>query len=347
MLLISFNGKENATEVLSKRQIRSLRLGSTPDFRCEVHVIPVVSCGAMLAFAVALAFGQGRPAGSGPDQIAFDVASVKPDISAEDPESNFPLGAGDVYTPNGGFFSSKNFSLVTYIAFAFKLRVDQTPYLLPGLPEWASNERFDIQARSGGNPSKDEMRLMMRSLLADRFKLVVHHETRQLPVLEVVLTKPGKTGPQLQPHSNDWPCPSRIPPPSAAGQSTQASAHPFPGGLPPLCKGIFELPWSAPGLFHVGARDVTVQFIANYFSGVSGFGRPFLDRTGLSGTFDFSLEWKRENDRPLAPGVQARPNVAGPTFQTALREQLGLRLQVQKAPIDVIVVDHVEHPSGN
>ena len=270
----------------------------------------------MLAFAIGFAFSQGRPAESGrtppdprsaavPDQSAFDVASVKPDNSAEDSDSNFPLGAGDVYTPNGGFFSAKNFPLVTYIAFAYKLRVDQTSFLLPELPKWASTERFDIQARSGGNPSKDEMRLMMRSLLADRFKLVVHHETRQLPVLEVVLAKPGKTGPQLQPHSNDWPCPSHIPPPSAAGQSpTQPSSHAFPGGLPPLCKGIFQLPSSAPGLFHVGARNVTVQFIADYFSGVSSFGRPFLDRTGLGETVDFSLEWKREYDSLPPPGVK-------------------------------------------
>jgi uncharacterized protein (TIGR03435 family) len=323
------------------------------------HGIPLVSRGLMLALAVGLAFGQGIPAGAArtpsdprpaavPDRLSFDVASVKPDNSAEDPDSNFPLGAGDVYTPNGGFFSATNFPLVTYIAFAYKLRVDQTSYLLSGLPEWTSNERFDIQARCGGNPSKDEMRLMMRSLLADRFKLVVQHETRQLPVLEVVLAKPIKTGPQLQPHSNDWPCPSRLPSPSTAGRSpTQPPARAFPGGLPPLCKGIFQLPSSAPGLFHVGARNVTVQFIADYFSGVSSCGRQFLDRTGLGGNVDFNLEWKREYDGPAPPGVKSPPDMPGPTFQAALREQLGLRLQAQKAPIDVIVIDHVEHPSGN
>jgi uncharacterized protein (TIGR03435 family) len=92
---------------------------------------------------------------------------------------------------------------------------------------------------------------------------------------------------------------------------------------------------------------VTVQFIADYFSGVSGFGRPFLDRTGLGGDVDFNLEWKREYDGPPPPGVKSQADMAGPAFQAALREQLGLRLQAQKAPIDVIVIDHVERPSGN
>jgi uncharacterized protein (TIGR03435 family) len=293
----------------------------------------------LLAFVIGFAFGQGRPAVV-PDQSAFDVASVKPNTSAEESDSNFPLGSGDVYTPNGGLFSARSFPLVAYIAFAYKLRVDQTSYLLPGLPKWANSERLDIQARSRGNPSKNEMRLMMRSLLADRFKLVVRHETRELPVLGVILAKPGTTGPQLQPHSNDWPCPNRLPAP-------QPPAHPFPGGLPPLCKGIFQLPSSAAGLWHIGARNVTVQFIADYFSGVSGLDHPFLDRTGLSGTFDFNLEWKPESNGPFPPGAPSQPDVPGSTLQAALREQLGLRLQAQKAPTDLIVIDHLEHPSGN
>jgi hypothetical protein len=223
--------------------------------------IPIVSRGIMFAFAIGLAFGQGRPAeaartpsdpspAGAPDRLSFDVASVKPDNSTEDPDSNFPLGAGDVYTPNGGFFSATNFPLVAYIAFAYKLRVDQTSYLLPELPAWTGTERFDIQARCEGNPSKDEMRLMMRSMLADRFKLVVHHETRQLPVLEVVLAKPGKTGPQLQPHSNDW-----VPEPIAPSVSRRPIADaavgtPISRRASPSVQGhlltAVERPWPLP-----------------------------------------------------------------------------------------------------
>ena len=85
---------------------------------------------------------------------------------------------------------------------------NQGRYVLPQLPEWVTTERFDIQARAEKNPGKDEMRLMMRSLLADRFKLAVHYETLQVPLFAIVLAKPGKTGPQLQLHPIDTSCPT-------------------------------------------------------------------------------------------------------------------------------------------
>lgn len=85
----------------------------------------------------------------------------------------------------------------------------------------ATTDRFDIQARAEGNPGKDQMRLMMRSLLADRFKLAIHHETRQVPAFAIVLVKPGKTGPQLQLHPNDAPCPTT----SSAQDSPQTAAQ--------------------------------------------------------------------------------------------------------------------------
>jgi hypothetical protein len=112
------------------------------------------------------------------DQLMFDVASVKPNKSGNPPTFNFPLGPGDVYVPNGGFLSATNFPLGTYIAFAYKILGNQMQSLMAQLPEWVMTDRFDIQARAESNPGKDQMRLMMRSLLADRFKLAIHTETR-------------------------------------------------------------------------------------------------------------------------------------------------------------------------
>jgi hypothetical protein len=80
----------------------------------------------------------------------FEVASVKPSKSNDPPYSNFPLGPGDVYVPNGGLFSAKNFPLVTYIFFAYKIIGNQGQYLLPQLPDWTKREQFDIQARALG-----------------------------------------------------------------------------------------------------------------------------------------------------------------------------------------------------
>jgi uncharacterized protein (TIGR03435 family) len=277
---------------------------------------------------------------------AFDVASVKPNKSNNPPRSNFPLGPGEVYVPNGGLFSATNFPLATYIFFAYRIKGNQAQYLLPQLPDWVRIERFDIQARADGNPSKYQMRLMMQSLLADRFKLATHNQTREVPVFAWVLAKPGKTGPQLQPHPDGSPCPTNAPPPSAPA-SAQTPSQTVAGGFPALCNGLFPLAPSAPGHLRTGARNVTLGFIADSLSYEADLGRPMVDQTGLSGTFDFTLEWMPEIQSSAAPSADFQPDPSGPSFQEALREQLGIQLQSQKGSVSVLVVDHVEHPSEN
>src|SRR5579883_776513 len=163
----------------------------------------------------------------------FDVASVKPSRSGSPSTSNFPLGPGDVYVRNGGYLTAKGFPLTTYIAFAYKIIGNQSQFLLPQLPDWAKTDRYDIQARAEGDPGKDQMRLMMRSLLADRFHLVTHYEDREVPVLAFALVRAGKTGPQLQPHSDETPCPTEQPTAAAPG---------VVNGLPAFCNGIYPLP---------------------------------------------------------------------------------------------------------
>src|SRR6266849_9469917 len=122
-------------------------------------------------------------------RMAFDVASVKKNTTAPSRarSSDFPLGPGEVYVPNGGRFRAMNYPLVAYIEFAYKIADGQEQLLLPQLPKWVTTDRFDIEASAQGNPSKDQMRLMMQSLLADRFKLAVHYETRQLPVYSLLM----------------------------------------------------------------------------------------------------------------------------------------------------------------
>ena len=117
-----------------------------------------------------------------PSKPAFAFMTVKPSKPGSAvSNSSFPLGPGDAYTPNGGYFAATNFPLVTYIAFAWKLLGNQLQALIAQAPPWVSAERFDITARAGKDPGKDGMRLMMRSLLADKFKLVVHNDTREVP----------------------------------------------------------------------------------------------------------------------------------------------------------------------
>ena len=198
------------------------------------------------------------------------------------------------------------------------------------LPDWVTIERYDVQARAEGNPTKDQMRLMMRALLAERFKLAVHYETRQGPVFALVPLKPGKTGPDLRPHPSDATCPKRadesaLMPPMVAG------------GFPATCGGIVRVPASTPGRLSLGARDVTMGFIASSISGIGNLGRPVVDQSGLDGTFDFIIEW--------AP--DSTPEESGPTFVEALQKQLGLKLEPRNGQIDVVVLDHIEHPTPN
>jgi uncharacterized protein (TIGR03435 family) len=301
-------------------------------FRSSIFALAAISCLAQ------------NPGGSLPQ---FDVASVKPNKSADRPYSNFPLGPGNVYVPNGGYFTATNLPLVTYIFFAYRIMGNQQQYLLPQLPGWVTSDKFDIQARAASNPGKDEMRLMMRSLLADRFGLAIHHETREVPVLALVLSKPGKLGPQLQAHTGDAPCPTEAPAASAGVAVQQAAAsQTVAGGLPALCGGIFGMPPTVAGRIRAGARNVTLPFVADSLSAIGNAGRPMVDQTGLTGSFDFTLEWTPEARGPQPPGGDA-PDPSGPAFQDALRDQLGIKLESRKAPVDVLVVDHIEHPSGN
>jgi uncharacterized protein (TIGR03435 family) len=271
--------------------------------------------------------------------LAFDVASVRQSKSDAPPSSNFPLGPGDVYTPNGGYFTAANWPLFIYIAFAWKIQGNQAEALRNQLPKWVVEDRFDIQARAEGNPTKDEMRLMMRSLLADRFKLAIHSETREVPVFGLVLAKAGRPGPQLRQHIEDAPC------------STEP-AKPSPrldieGGFPALCGGILGLPPKEPGHIRLGARNAKMSLIAEGLGVMGRLGRPVVDRTGLTGAFDFVIEFTPEF--PNATPQVNNPEPAAPSlpFLDALREQLGLKVESQKGSVDVLVADHVERPSEN
>jgi uncharacterized protein (TIGR03435 family) len=279
------------------------------------------------------------------NQLAFEVAAVKPARFGGKPYSNFPLGPGDVYIPNGGLFTAANFPLATYIFFAYQIQGNQGQSLVPQLPRWVMTDRFDIQARAEGNPTKNEMRLMMRALLADRFKFAMHTEVREVPVLALVLAKPGKPGPQLQPHPTDSPCPVSIAPSPTAAQTPDAFLQTVAGGFPVLCNGIVGMVPGTAGRLRSGARNVTMEFLANYLRAEGTFGRVVIDASGLTGTCDFAVEWAPQGTPP--PGSNFTPDASGPTFDQAIRDQLGLKLESRKSSMEVLVVDHVERPSQN
>jgi uncharacterized protein (TIGR03435 family) len=267
---------------------------------------------------------------------AFEVASVKTTPPDGQTSFNFPLGPGDAYTPNGGYFNATGVTLSQYIGFAYKLVGYPVTYLASQYPAWVTTERFDIQARAQGNPGKDQMRMMMRALLAERFKLAMHEDQREIPVAALVLAKPGKLGPQIQAHPADQPCPKDAQPGRLAAGDPR---------FPLVCGGLLQMMPSAPGRLHYGGRDITMEFIAKVMSAGTSSGRPMVDRTGLTGTYDFNLEWTPDSNSPVKADGEPDPN--GPTFEQALREQLGFKLESLKASMPVWVLDHVERPAGN
>ena len=298
----------------------------------------------LIAIGVTLAQSPGVPdwqtAAGG--KMAFEVASVKPTKEFKPP--GFPLDPGDAKPPGGRF--SAVFPLVDFVTFAYKLN----PGEVSAQSQKSFPESFDIEARVPGNPTKDQMRLMMQSLLADRFKLRVHFETREGPVLALTLVKPGQTGPKLRSHSDGPGCPDYF--------EMSAPAMPPPprnasDAFPPVC-GWPQTRGTANGTL-VGARDVTMEIIAE--ETVYGFGsligevnKPVVDQTGLKGRYDFTLQlpagtlsFSAAPPNPDAPPADPK----GTPFLNALREQLGLKLVSSNGPIRKLVIDHVEPPSGN
>ncbi|MDQ2842768.1 MAG: TIGR03435 family protein, partial [Acidobacteriota bacterium] len=227
-----------------------------------------------------------------------------------------------------------------YILFAYKMTPGSAKAMEKQVPGWVMTERYDITAKTDkDNATKDEMRLMMRSLLADRFKLIVRSETNHVPVYGLTLAKPGTLGPKLRAHVASEPC-------EPLGEKEKPTDT-VAGGFPKVCGAIVQLPNRTPGMTTMAARDVPIAQLVGVLSGFGNLGRPVLDQTGLTGTYDFLMEYAPERSPPQGDAANAPPDFAGPGLEQALKQQLGLKLESKKSEVDVWVVDHVEHATQN
>lgn len=291
-------------------------------------LIAISGCVAMSLHAQSPEVPQWQTAAGG--KLAFEVASIKPAEPGKFHPPSFPLSNDDAFRPTGSRFAA-DFPLSVLIPFAYKTRLtqEQMRAMLSPLSKWVSTESFDIEAKAEGNPTKDQFRLMMQSLLADRFRLVIHREQSEVRLFWLTLARPGKLGPKLLPHSDGPPCES-------------------PGGelLPPMCDAqmLIRLP---DGRQRAASRNTTLPLIAASLPTLGRLGRPVMDRTGRNGNFDYVLEWMPETNTPPAPNPASPPEFQGPTFLEALQDQLGLKLESGKGPVETLVVDHVERPSEN
>lgn len=284
---------------------------------------------AILSFALPIAAQQ---------KLAFDVASVRENKSVEGPggeppQTNVPLGPGNVYSPTGGQLNIRNTSFLLLVSFAYRMTMPQQDAFRDMVPKWVSEARFDIQARTDKTDvSKDELRLMMRSLLADRFGLAVHYETHTAPVYSLQLLKPNTFGPHFRKHAGT--CSADF-----KGKTTDDMDA---EGYPQVCGGLLMLPRSNSTHFRIGARDMPINVFATSLTGWGDLGRPVVNDTGITDNIDFVLDF-------IPPYAQATTgaDVEGQGFQEALHKQLGVKLEPQKQPVQILVLDHIERLSEN
>ena len=245
-------------------------------------------------------------------QISY-VASVKPNNSAE-------ARTFTEYFP-GGRFSATAVTVRGLLRIAYRIQ----DYQLVGAPEWFSGQRFDIAAKIDDNPPPSQQ-MFLQTLLADRFKLAVHKESRELPTFTLVLAKSdGRLGPNLI--KSDFDC-----------TAYAAAPHPLPDpGRTPPC-GTRST---------VGALSGKSIAIAQLATSLTPFlNRLTTDKTGLTGRFDVELTWTPEQFSS-AVATAAADDSQGPSIFTALQEQLGLRLVPGKGSVDVLVLERAERPSEN
>jgi uncharacterized protein (TIGR03435 family) len=254
---------------------------------------------------------------STPSEPAFEVASVKPSLKDDGPE-------GISVRPDGSAVFTR-FSLQTLITIAYRSEGIQRFDQLVGGPSWIAVERFDITAKaeaaSGLQGGQERLAGMLRSLLRDRFRLRIHTETRSMPAYRLVVVRPdGRLGPRLRESAIE--CSERTDAPNKSDPDRWCGIRAV-GGI-------------------ITGRAVSAAQLAGNLSGYPSVDRFVTDRTGLTGRYDFTLEYSPGFSEP--GGAVA---ATGPSLFTALTEQLGLRLQPETVMVPVLVIENVETPSPN
>ena len=264
--------------------------------------------------------------------LVFDAISIKPDNGGTSINNQGLISSRVMVRNPPDGFSAVNANARFLIANAYDVKEDQ----ISGGPDWVGSKGFDIDAKVTGTDPSDPHQLTkaqrgegLQALLADRFKLAFHTETKEAPIY--VLTE-GKGAPKLKESKPSDAPPANIPP--------GAVVRGPDGGGPPR-GGMMRM--SGPGNLTVTAMTMT-QF-ATLLS--SQLHRTVVDKTGLTSSYDFTLQWTPDN-APVGPGGDAQPSdPTGPTIFTAVQEQLGLKLESTKGPVKTLVIDHIEPPSEN
>ncbi len=276
---------------------------------------------------------------AGGSAIIFEVASIKPSAPGAGRRMvGFDGGPG---TADPGQITTANTSLRMLIARAYDVKPDQVAG-----PAWLETEQFDIVAKVPPGATREQVGLMIRNLLAERFHMAAHRGRKDMPAFALAQAKggarlkasgsaPGKDGGvQTEPAGAATP---------RAGPAIGKDGFPV---LPPEALSDGPVMSVRNGRARIQAAGATLRDLADLLSGP--LERPVIDETGLPGKYDWTLYWTPERQGAQAAAGAASTGDSGPDLFTALQEQLGLRLVSKKAPVEVVVVDHMEKvPSGN
>jgi bla regulator protein blaR1 len=258
----------------------------------------------------------------------YEVASIRPDKSGD---PRFQIDS----TPNG---FTANTTLQSLIRLAYGVEDNQ----ISGAPKWVNSDKYKIEAKMDGataaeldklsdDQSEPARRRMLQALLEDRFKLMLHRETKELPVYSLVV---AKDGPKLQ---------------EAKPGEPDGDGRTGPDGRPAVGGHFLRM-----GRGQLNGHSLGMKEIVRSLS--EQLGRTVVDRTGLTGNYDFSLQWTPDEGQPSAfkepvggqgPASTPPADSSGPTIFTAIQEQLGLKLESQKGPVEILIIDHAEKPSAN
>ncbi len=269
--------------------------------------------------AITAAQSQRPPADAATPRLTFEVASIKRNVSGDSNAS--------IRVQPGGQMTVTNNSLYNLIRNAYGTqRFEMIPG--PGIPSWIDSDRWDILAKppAGAPEVQDQMQLRLRSLLEDRFKLVARREMREMPIYELVVARSdGKLGPQIKPSGPEC---------AAVGRARDAGTPP-----PPLPPGGFCGTRTNNGT--VSMKGVALSNFVRNLGGMTG--RFVIDKTGLTGPYDLDLQWTPD---PAPAGAPPGPPALGDgvSLFAAMQEQLGLKLEAKRAPVEVLVIESAERP---
>jgi uncharacterized protein (TIGR03435 family) len=289
------------------------------------------------------AFGQ-VPLQSGQSKLTFEVASVRPAAPLSGVEALIFQQRGGPESADPGQISYTNIPLQRLVMMAYGI---SEPYEISA-PGWLDDERYDVVAKLDPSSTRDQLKVMLQNLLAERFGMTIHHETKNLSIYELVIAKGGSKVKEVI----ETLSPSSAPADTAGRGATDVDANGLRQRAPGQI-GLSMIRLGGPST-RFSARQQPISALTQVLQ--NPLGRTVVDGTGLRGKYDFNLDWTRDartsaNVRntggaavpaPVLGTADSQIDVGPPDLFTALQQQLGLKLEEKKGPVDVVVVDHAE-----